>query len=140
MSDEAPAVGPRSPRDYRLVARELLRRRDEITAAIKARDDEANVADRDQADAAAREAQAASAETISALGAAGIEVRQLSSDLDERSLAWRLAVAGAISRRIPAHRQCPHAKPGARRPLVALLSPVCSFAVIADSTSLGSSG
>lgn len=110
-----------SPRDYRPIARELLRHRDEITAAIKRRDEQ-NVADRDQAEAAAREAQEASRETIRALGSIGIEARQLSPELDERSLAWGLAVSGAISRRIPAHRQCPHAKPGARRPLVALLT------------------
>ena len=52
----------------------------------------------------------------------GVDVRRLPMALNERSLAWSLAVAGAINRRIPADRRCPHATPGAHRPLTAMLT------------------
>ena len=117
-----PSAERRSPRDYRPVARELLRRRQEITAAIEADRSEQSVADQDQAEAAARETRLATTGTIGVLESIGINVLRASPELDERSLAWALAVSGAISRRVPAERQCPHARPGARRPLVALLT------------------
>jgi hypothetical protein len=58
---------------------------------------------------------------ISQLRSKGIEPQRIASDVNERSLAWALAVSGAIARRILDDRQCPHARPGARRPTTAML-------------------
>jgi hypothetical protein len=89
--------------------------------AIKAADDE-SVADRDQADAAARDARRSMDQTYADLRAIGVDAQQVELPWDAKALAWRLAVAGAITRRIPRDQQCEHAQPGAGRPLVASLT------------------
>jgi hypothetical protein len=43
-------------------------------------------------------------------------------ETEPRFLAWSLALGGAIQRRVPEERQCPHASPDAERPLTALLT------------------
>jgi hypothetical protein len=98
-----------------------MQHRDEIAAAIKAAG-ERDVADRDQSAAAARDAERAMAQSIGDLGLMGVDLQRVSPDVDERYIAWVLAVGGAIPRRIAEDRRCPHAKPGARRPLTALLT------------------
>jgi hypothetical protein len=103
------------------MARKALRHRDEIAASITAADD-TDIAGRDQRAAAARDTEEASRQTIEELQTIGVDIRRLPMALNERSLAWSLAVAGAINRRIPEDRRCPHATPGARRPLTALLT------------------
>lgn len=52
----------------------------------------------------------------------GVDARRIPLEVDERSVAWALAIGGAIPRRISEDRRCPHAQPGARRPLTALLT------------------
>jgi len=116
-----PEKRPTSPAEYLEIARKAMRHRAEIAASIKAAD-EADVAGRDQTAAAARDTEHASRRTIDELTTMGVDVRRLPMGLNERSLAWALAVAGAINRRIPEDRRCPHAKPGARRPLTAMLT------------------
>jgi hypothetical protein len=111
--------GRTTPGDYLPIARELMAHR----AAVEAADEERNVAERDQEQAAAREAHRLSQQTLDAVEAAGIEIQHVSLRApDERSLAWTLAVTGAIGRRIPEDRRCAHATPDARRPVTALLT------------------
>jgi hypothetical protein len=113
---------PVTPGEYLPVARELMRHRDEIRASLRARDEE-DVAGSDQAAAAARETRREATNAISDLQSLGIDAEQIEPDRDQaRFLAWSLAIGGAITRRIPKERQCPHATPGARRPLTALLT------------------
>jgi hypothetical protein len=89
------AKRPISPGDYLPIARELMQHRDEIAAAIKAAG-ERDVADRDQSAAAARDAERAMAQSIGDLGLMGVDLQRVSPDVDERYIAWVLAVGGAI--------------------------------------------
>jgi hypothetical protein len=101
---------PTSPRDYVPIARQLIAHGDEIAAAARAAT-ESDVAASDQADASARETDRRIAESVDALEAAGIDPQSVVSQRSERYLAWGLAVTGAINRRIPDARKCPHASP-----------------------------
>jgi HNH endonuclease len=112
---------PTSPRDYLPIARQMMSHREELTAALQA-DAAADIAGHDQAAAAARDAAREMERDIEFARQAGIDMQRITPGLDARSVAWNLAVGGAIPRRIPEDRRCRHAIPGARRPLTALLT------------------
>lgn len=98
-----------------------MRHRDEnISTATQT--DAAAEADSDQAAAAARDASRGWAQSMEFARQAGMDMQRVAPTVNERSIAWALAVGGAIPRRIPEDRRCPHAIPGARRPLKALLT------------------
>ncbi len=102
------------------VREHFLANRDWISRKLR---EQQTVADRDQAEAAAREAVQQSETLRDAIAASGVPVRDFGSGADDaRRLAWQLAISGAIERRIPADRRCPHAVPEARKPLVVLLT------------------
>jgi len=113
---------PVTPADYLPIARKMLENREEIAAALDLAHEERDVGDADHADAAAREAVISHKRAVDDLKTLRIDPVQVATDLTPRSLAWRLAVAGSISRRIPEDRRCEHAQASARRPLLASLS------------------
>lgn len=117
---------PVSPRDYLPIARQIMEHRDEIEQSIRERD-QLDVARADQRTAAARDALSDMREVIQTVNAAGIEMQRLPIGIDAKSLAWALALGGAINRRVRDDRRCPHAHPGAQKPLKALLSARAMF-------------
>jgi hypothetical protein len=119
--DDGSSGTPISPRDYLPVARKLIEHQDALAAALRA-DRADDVAGAEQRDAAARDARRNLDRTVAELKGIGIEPTVGTSARNEKSLAFSLALAGAITRRVREDRKCEHARPGAQRPLVASLT------------------